>query len=80
MAHVALDNPQVHSGFEKMSGIGVAEGMNGDGLLVDSSSDLGATEGTLDTALGHGELSFLCSVAASTNSREEETRVVGVVQ
>jgi hypothetical protein len=28
--------------------------MNGDGLLVDSGSDLGATEGALDTALGHG--------------------------
>jgi len=49
-----LDDPQVHSGFEKMSGIGVSEGMNGDGLLVDCGSHLGATESALDTALGHG--------------------------
>ncbi len=76
MAHVALDDPQIDSGFEKMSGIGVAEGMNGDGLFVNSSSNLSATEGALDTALGHGQLSVLCSTAASAKSREEETRMV----
>ena len=59
MAHVSLDDPQVDSGFEKMSGIGVAQGMNGDSLFVDSSSNLGPTEGALDTAFGHGRLERL---------------------
>ncbi len=54
MAHVALDDPQVDSGFEEMGGIRMTQGMNGDCLLVNSGSDLGATEGALDAALGHG--------------------------
>ena len=33
MAHVSLDDPQVDSGFEKMGGIGVAQGVNGDRLF-----------------------------------------------
>jgi hypothetical protein len=75
MAHVSLDDPQVDSGFEKMSGIGVAEGVNGDTLFVDSSSDLGPTEDPLDTAFGHGRGSVLCSSAVSAKSREEKARV-----
>ena len=55
MAHVSLDDAQVDSGFEKMSGIGMTQGMNGDSLFVNSGSDLGAAEGALDTALGHGQ-------------------------
>jgi hypothetical protein len=76
MAHVALDDSQVDSGFEKMSGIGVAEGMNGDRLLEDSGSTLSPSEGALDTALSHGQRSVLCSTAASAKSREKETRMV----
>ena len=75
MAHVSLDDPQVDSGFEKMGGIGVAEGMNGDSLFVDSGSNLGPAEGALDTAFGHGRRSVLCSITASAKSREEEAGV-----
>jgi hypothetical protein len=75
MAHVSLDDPQVDSGFEEVSGIGVAEGMNGDSLFSDSSSHLGPTEDPLDTAFGHGRRSVVCSSAVTANGREEEARV-----
>jgi hypothetical protein len=75
MAHVTLDDPQVDPGFEEVGGIGVAEGVNGDRLFVNSGSDLGATEGPLDAALSHGQGSVLGSITASTQSREEETGV-----
>jgi len=72
MAHVTLDDTQIDSGFEKMGGVGVAEGMNGDGLFVDSSSNLGTAEGALDTAFGHGKGSVFCSGSTTAKSREEE--------
>jgi hypothetical protein len=75
MAHVSLDNPQIDSSFEKMGSVGVAEGMNGDSLFVDSSSNLGAAEGALDTTFGHGRRSLLGSITASAKSREEEAGV-----
>jgi hypothetical protein len=75
MAHVSLDDPQIDSGFEEVSGIGVAEGMNGDSLFLDSSSNLGPAEDPLDTAFSHGKLSVLCSFAVSAKGREEETRM-----
>jgi hypothetical protein len=75
MAHVALDDPQIDSGFEKMGSVGVAEGMNGDSLFVDSSSNFGPAEGALDTAFGHGRGSGVCSITASAMSREEEAGV-----
>jgi len=75
MAHVSLNDSQVDSGFEKMSGIGVAEGVNGDSLFVDSSRNLGPTEGALDTALGHGRRSVFCSITISAKSGEEEARM-----
>ena len=43
----------------------MAEGMNGDSLFVDSSSNLGTTESPMDTTFGHGELSVLCSITVS---------------
>ena len=58
-----------------MSGIGVAEGVNGDSFFSDSGSNLGPAEGTLDTALGHGKLSLLCSITVSTKGGEEEARM-----
>jgi len=54
MAHVSLDDPQVDPSLEKMSGIGVAQGVNGDSLFVDSCGNLGTAEGALDTTFGHG--------------------------
>ncbi len=75
MAHVSLDDPEVDPGFEKMGGIGVSEGVNGDALFLDSCSDLGPTEGALDAAFGHGRRSVLCSITVSAQGREEEAGV-----
>ncbi len=75
MAHVSLDDTQVDAGFEEMSGIGVAEGVNGDSLFSDSGSNLGPAEGALDTALGHGRRSVLCSITVSAKGGEEEARM-----
>jgi len=75
MAHVSLDNPQIDSGFEKMGGIGMAQGVNGDALFVDSCINLGTTESPLDTAFGHGKLSVLCPITVSSQGREEEARM-----
>ncbi len=75
MAHVSLDDPQIDSGFEKMGGVGMAESMNGDRLFLDSSSNLGPTEGALDTALGHGKLGLFCSMAITSKCGEQEARV-----
>ena len=49
--------------------------MNGDALFWDSCSNLGAAEGALDTALGHGRRSVLCSITVSTKGGEEEARM-----
>jgi len=43
---------------------------------MDSSSDLGATEGALDTAFSHGKGSVFCSGSTPAKSREEEPRMV----
>jgi hypothetical protein len=75
MAHVFLDDAEVDAGFQEMSGVGVAQGMNGDSFFSDSGIPLGTTEGALDTAFGHGRLSRLCSFAISAQGREEELRM-----
>ena len=82
MAHVSLDDTQVDAGFEEMSGpacgginSGVAVGVNGDSFFSDSGSNLGPAEGTLDTPLGHGRWSVLCSITVSTKGGEEEARM-----
>jgi hypothetical protein len=75
MAHVTLDDPQVHASFEKMGGIGMTQGMNRDSLFVNSGSNLGATEGALNTAFGHGQRGVFRSTAASAKSREQEAGV-----
>ena len=75
MAHVALDDAQVDAGFEEMGGVGMTKGVYGNSLFTDSGIKLGATEGALDTAFGHGSLSLFCSCAASTEGREEKARM-----
>ena len=75
MAHVSLDDPQIDSGFEKMSGIGMSQGMNGDRLFSDSCSDLGPAESALDAAFGHGRGSVFCSMTVSTKGGKEKAGV-----
>ena len=75
MAHVALDDAQVDSGFEEVGGIGMTKRMDGDSLFTDGGIKFSATKSTLDTAFGHGSLSVLCSCAASAEGREEKARM-----
>jgi hypothetical protein len=75
MAHVALDDAQVDSGFEEMGGIGMTKRMDGDSLFTDCGIKLGAAKGALDTAFGHGSLSLFSFCAASTEGREEKARM-----
>ena len=75
VAHVSLDDPQVDAGLEKMSGIGVPEGVNRDHFFVDSGSKLGSTKGPLDTAFGHRSLSLPDCLSSSANGREDKSRM-----
>ncbi len=75
MAHVFLDDAEVDASLQEMGGVGVAQGVNGDRLFSDSCSDLGPTEGALDTTFGHGSLSLFCSIAVSAKGGEEEARM-----
>ena len=54
MAHVALDDAQVDSGFEEMGGIGMTQRVYGNSLFTDCGIKLGATESALDAALAMG--------------------------
>src|SRR5262245_53740809 len=58
-----------------MGGVGMAQRVYGNSLFTDGGIKLGATEGALDTAFGHGSLSLFCTRAASTESREEQAGV-----
>jgi hypothetical protein len=75
MAHVSLDDPEVDTGFEKMSGIGMSQGMNGDRFFSDTCGDLGPTEGPLDTTFCHRRGSVFCSIAVSAKGGEEKAGV-----
>ena len=75
MAHVFLDDAEVDAGLEEVGGVGVAQGMNGDAFFADTGIPLGAAEGALDTAFGHGGLSFLCSLPVAAQGWEEELRM-----
>ena len=70
MAHVALDGAQIDAGFEEVGGVGMAKRVYGNSLFSDAGIKLGATEGALDTAFGHGSLSLFCSSAASAKGWE----------
>ena len=45
MAHVTLDDAQVDTGFEEMSGVGMAKGMDCDSLFTNAGIPLGVTKG-----------------------------------
>jgi hypothetical protein len=55
MAHVALDDAQIDTGLEEMSGVGMAQGVDGDPLFTHPCFKLGTAQGTLDAAFGHGD-------------------------
>ena len=44
MAHVALDNAQIDTGFEEMGGIGMAQGVNSDPFFTHAGIKLRTAE------------------------------------
>lgn len=54
VTQVALDDAQVDAGFEEMSGIGMAQGVDRHALFEHPGLPLGLAKGALDAALGHG--------------------------
>jgi hypothetical protein len=73
MAHVALDDAQVDTGFEEVGGVGMAQRVYGNSLFSDAGIKLGATESALDTTFSHGSLSLRCPLAASAKGGEDKT-------
>ena len=73
MAHVALDDAQIDTGFEEMGGVGMAQGMDGNALFAHSCFKLGAAKGALDAAFGHGIERLFGAGSASAKSWEEKT-------
>lgn len=54
MAHVALDDAQIDTGFEEMSGVGMAQGVYRNSLFPHAAIPLSTAQGALNTAFGHG--------------------------
>jgi hypothetical protein len=54
MPQVALDEPGIHAGFEQMSSVRMAEGVDGDTGFGDTGALFGFAEGALDTGATHG--------------------------
>jgi hypothetical protein len=67
MAHIALQSPEIDTGFEQMRGIAMAKGMPAAITLQDASALLGWAEGALDAAAMHG-CGGGCHVLVSTSS------------
>src|SRR5258706_16475177 len=72
MAHVALDDAQVDTGFEEMGGIGMAQGVNGDAFFTYPCIKPRTAESALDTTFGHRIEGILCACSASAESWEEK--------
>ena len=75
MAHVALDDAQVDSGFQQMGGVAMTQRVYGNSLFTDDGIRLGAAKGALDTTFGHGTHGIFCAFAVSAKSREEKMRM-----
>jgi len=72
MAHETLHGSGIDPSLKKMSGIAMPEGMDGNPALVDAGSNLGLSEGALDTFNGHREGGSRGLIATSANSRKNE--------
>ena len=72
MAHVTLDDAQVDTGFEEMSGVGMTKGMDRDSPFTDGGSKLSVTESALDAAFGHGIEGLFGACSAAAKSWEKQ--------
>ena len=75
VAHVSLNDAQIHPGFEQMGGIRMAQGVHRDVLFADARLELGMAKGALNAALGHGGLGILGAFAVSPQCGEEQARI-----
>src|SRR3990172_2472550 len=75
MPEMALDDAQVHPGFEQVGGIAVPQGMDRDLALVDAGFELGAAKRALDAALGHGGVGRRSRSAVAPVGRKQEPGV-----
>jgi hypothetical protein len=75
VAHVALDDTQVDTGFQEMSGVAMAQGVNRNSFFTDAGIELGLAEGTLDAAFGHGIKGLIDAGSLSAESWEDKTWV-----
>lgn len=72
VTEISLDDAQVDSCLQQVSGIAVAQGMDGDSLFADACLLHCPAKGTLDAALCHGLNCCSTSFAVSSQSREDE--------
>ena len=73
MAHVALDDAQVDTGFEEVGGVGVAQGVNRNAFFAHASVPLGLAKGALDAIFGHRMDCLIKARSFSTQGWEEKT-------
>jgi hypothetical protein len=72
VAQVALDDAQVDASFEEMSGVRMAQGVDGNALFEHPSGPHGLAKGALDAALGHRLGCLMGIVSLVTASREDK--------
>ena len=72
MTEIALDDADIHSGFQEMSGVAMPEGMNGDARPDYSGGFFSPDKGSLHARSIHRDDSFGGLCAASPTSREDE--------
>jgi hypothetical protein len=73
MAHVALDDAQIDTGFEEMGGVGMAQGVDRNSFFAQTGIPLGTAQGALDAAFGHRIERLFGASSATAESREEKT-------
>jgi len=75
MAHVSLDQAQIHPGLQQMGGVRVTQRMDGDVLFADVGLKLGVAKGSLYAAFGHRARGIIGALAVSPQCGEEQARV-----
>jgi hypothetical protein len=75
VAQVALNDAQIDAGFEEMSGVGMAQGVNRNGFFPHSGIPFGAAKSALDTAFSHGIERLFGARSASAKGWEEKMRM-----
>jgi len=70
MAHISLDDAQVDPGLQKVSGVGMPQGVNRYAAFVDAGLGFGLAKSALDTGFCHGRLRGGRGFAVSSERRE----------